>query len=463
MLSTRGVRSGDRVLIVSENNAATVALFFAVQVLEAWPSIVNARVPWREIEQMHDTVDARCIVFATDDAPAAADHARANAAEWAVDPDIGNFAIGPVRSGAGPEPVSTDPASQPAAMIFTSGTTGVPKAVMLSHDALIYLAERLATSRGIVPGDLFSAVTPLSHIVGLANVLSSFWSGAGLHIMPRLEVPALAEVIADGGMTHFAGVPAVLARLADHAERANIDFSRNKLRHISCGGAPLDAGLKARVERLFGRRMINGYGMTECAPVSGTRPDRDSPPGSIGWAYPGVEIRLVDRGGQDVGPGNIGELWLRARGMMMGYYRNAEATAATLREGGWLATGDLGFLVPSTGEIVLTGRAKELIIRAGFNVYPAEVEGAINSHPDVLHSAVIGRKVADGDEEVVAFVEPRPGHAVDPEGLDAHLRGIIAPYKRPSRLIVVDALPMGPTGKILKRALADMAAVSPQR
>jgi long-chain acyl-CoA synthetase len=259
----------------------------------------------------------------------------------------------------------------------------------------------------------------------------------------------------------------VYARMCDYISANRIDLSRHRVRYLSAGGAPLDAGVKARVEELFGVRLVNGYGMTECAPGCRSRADLDAPAESIGWPEDGVEARIVKRSDAaavgeavDVAGEETGELWLRSPSRMLGYYRDAAATAAALRPGGWLATGDLARWRPDRS-IALVGRCKEMIIRAGFNVYPAEVEAAINRQPGVLQSGVVGRKQADADEEVVAFVQPRAGASLDVAALRTGLRAQLAPYKVPSRIVVVEQLPLGSSGKIHKAALTERAASLP--
>ncbi|HUP98363.1 MAG TPA: AMP-binding protein, partial [Usitatibacter sp.] len=180
---------------------------------------------------------------------------------------------------------------------------------------------------------------------------------------------------------------------------------------------------------------------------------------SVGPALPGVELRIVDGAGRDLPDGDVGELWARGPNVMKGYYRDPGATAATMRPGGWLATGDLARREPG-GACFIEGRVKELIIRSGFNVFPVEVEAVLNAHPAVSQSAVVGRPVA-GDEEVVAFVELASGRQASVEALLAHCAAALAPYKRPSRLVVMTALPAAASGKVLKGKLAQMARELP--
>ena len=452
-LRTCGVGAGDRVLIVAENNVAATATLFAAQALNAWPAILNARLPAAEVTELRRLATPRVVVFAVADSAATEAHAADAAAPIENDLRAGPLAFGATACDAAPE---LDQKGV-GLLIFTSGTTGQPKAVMLGHAGLASLGAILARSRRVSATDCYNGVAPLAHIMGIANLMSVIAVGASLRLMPRLEVPQLAAAIADGSISHLSFVPTVYARLLDHIDASGIDVSRHRLRYISSGGAPLDATLHRRVERRFGLPLVNGYGMTECAPGTRTAADRYSEPGSIGRPEEGVEARIVDIDGTDAAQGDIGELWLRTPTAMLGYYRDPRSTAAALRPGGWIATGDLARRLDN-GELAIVGRQKEMIVRSGFNVYPAEVEAALNSLPEVAASGVVGRRLPDGDEQVIAFVELRPGASIDGTSIDAVLRELVAPYKRPNRIVLLERLPQGATGKIWKAKLAAMAA-----
>jgi len=244
------------------------------------------------------------------------------------------------------------------------------------------------------------------------------------------------------------------ARLLEHLEKIGGSLVAPDVRAVTAGGAPVDPDLARRVGVLFGRGVINGYGLTEAGPTVSRSAAGD--PDSSGAPITGVEVRAVGSDGRDVAQGEPGELWVRGPNLMLGYYRDAEATATALTPDGWLQTGDIGVLLDD-GRIKLVDRAKEIIIRSGFNVSPVEVEEALNAHPGVVQSAVIGTPVA-GNEEVVAFVEVTTGGGADEAALLSWAREHLAPYKRPARIEIVDVLPAAPTGKILKAKLRDRAA-----
>jgi len=245
-------------------------------------------------------------------------------------------------------------------------------------------------------------------------------------------------------------------RLLEYLEAAGEPFAAPQLRFVYAGGSPLDPALKANVERLSGLTLHNGYGLTETAPtVTQTRLDAPRRDCSVGTALPGVEIRVVDALGHAVATGDSGELWVRGPNVMRGYYKNERLTARTVDADGWLNTGDMA-RIEGDGAVFIVGRTKELIIRSGFNVYPGEVEAVLNAHPAVTHSAVVGR-AATGNEEVVAFVELTTGRKASVEELTQFAEDRLAPYKRPTEIVILAALPASSTGKILKQQLRMMA------
>jgi acyl-CoA synthetase (AMP-forming)/AMP-acid ligase II len=265
----------------------------------------------------------------------------------------------------------------------------------------------------------------------------------------------MLAAIRDAGLSIVQGVPAMYARLLEHV--GDMPPLPSRLRFAYAGGSPLDPALKAAVERLLHVPLHNGYGLSEAAPtVSQTRLDAPRSDTSVGLPIPGVEVRVVDKAGVDIVDGAAGELWVRGPNLMRGYYRDPQATSAALRPGGWLNTGDMATR-GADGALFIVGRTKELIIRSGFNVFPLEVETVLNAHPGVTQSAVVGRVVADGNEEVVAFVQPDPRRTPSEAELRAWAAERLAPYKRPARIVMMDALPAAANGKVLKHVLKGMA------
>jgi acyl-CoA synthetase (AMP-forming)/AMP-acid ligase II len=458
-LATLGVRAGDRLVIVSENSASTLVIMLAAQTLRAWPAVLNARLPAIELERLVECADPRWLLFSLEGSESSTRHAVERGARAIEIEGLGPLAVAPFNADAVAEGAAANPEDDVAILVFTSGTSGQPKAVMVSHNSLVNMGRVVGAARGTTAGDTIDVAAPLSHAMGLSSVVPALMFGAAIRIQPSVAPDELAHAIARGDVQQASMVPAGWTRLLETITRDHIDLSRHRLRTLVAGGAPLDPTLKQRIEHTFGRPLVNAYGMTECAPLSRTRPSFDTAAWSVGAPEAGVEVRIVDSSGVQTTRGEIGEIQARGPGVMLGYYRNQEATRDALRPGGWYATGDLGRWLPD-GDLAVVGRLKEMIIRSGFNVYPAEVEAVIATYPAVLHSAVVGRPAALGDGSVLAYIQLRSGESASDSlraSIEAHVRERLVAYKCPSSYRFVGSMPMGPTGKILKRELAPLA------
>jgi acyl-CoA synthetase (AMP-forming)/AMP-acid ligase II len=455
-LAAAGVRPGDRVMIVGENSAVLVALLFAVSAVDAWIVNVNARMSSREIAAIRAHCTPRRVVY-LEDSPDALRHAQGDGAEPLASTPAMRVRMSALNTDCEPELVDGDPRRDVAALLYTTGTTGDPKGVMLTHANLLFIAAAARELRHLSPADRVYGLLPISHVYGLASVcLGTLFAGASLHLQPRFTPDSMARFVAERGLTVCQGVPAMYAKLLEHLRGTGAAFDAPALRFLYAGGSPLAPALKREVEAFLGLALHNGYGLTEASPtVTQTRREEPRADCSVGRAIPGVELRIVDAGGRDVADGTPGELQVRGPNVMKGYYRNAEATAATILPGGWLATGDIARRGPD-GALHIEGRLKELIIRSGFNVFPVEVEAVLNAHPEVTQSAVVGRSTGS-DEEVVAFVELAPGSTLTPAALLEFAAASLAPYKRPAEIVVMAALPAAASGKVLKGRLKEMA------
>jgi acyl-CoA synthetase (AMP-forming)/AMP-acid ligase II len=451
-----GVRPGDRVMIVAENSRATVALLLGAARLEAWPVIVNARLSDREVDLIRDHSGTRLVTYTVAVSPRARAHAARHGAVTHTILPLVTVAAGAIDETAVPEPVVPGP-DQIATMIYTSGTTGRPKGVMLSHRNLLFVAKVSGMLRQLSGADRVYGVVPVSHITGLSVVLlGALYHGATLYLTPRFDPAATLAALTQDRVTFLMGAPGLYALMAEYAQMKGIGrIADHALRVISAFGAPLDAETKAKAEKLFGVTLHNGYGITECAPtISQTRLDRPRQDCSVGPVWPGVEVKLVDPEGLRMAPGGIGELCVRGPNLMRGYYKAPEETAAAIDAEGWFNTHDLGQF--EDDHLFVVGRTKELIIRFGFNVYPAEVETVLNGYPGVTQSAVIGRRAAE-TEDIIAFVQVAANASVSEADLADHAARRLAPYKRPSAILIVPDLPAGANGKILKSALPPLA------
>jgi long-chain acyl-CoA synthetase len=447
-LTRSGVRAGDRVMVVCENCCAAVSLYLAAMAIDAWPVVVNARLSDRELDEIAVHSEARLIAFTTSVSPRAKVHAERLNARFEDPAGFGFIGVAPVNEACAPEPLESAREKNVAALIYTSGTTGKPKGVMLSHANLMFVAKTSGAARNLTQDDRVYAVLPVSHILGLTGVLlGSLYYGAAVQLVSRFD-PALALKAMKNGVSVMIGTPSMYGMISEYAARKGVTpIQAPHLRLISSAGAPLDAATKATVEAAFGQTLHNGYGITECSPTITLTPlDAPRSDCGIGRLLPGIEAKIS---GDD-----IGELFVRSAGVMKGYYKAPEETASVVDTEGWFRTGDLARF--ADGSWFIAGRAKEMIIRFGFNVYPAEVEGVLNAHPAVARSAVIGRQ-KDGSEEIVAFIDPAPGSTATVTQLADYAASKLAPYKQPSEIVLMPNMPLSPAGKILKSELMAMA------
>jgi acyl-CoA synthetase (AMP-forming)/AMP-acid ligase II len=445
-----GLGPGQRALLVGENTVEMVVALLGAIRTGAWAVPLNARMAAGEVDAIADHCAPRlawCCAASADGA--------AHAERWqshAADDALGRGRLA-LREGADTSP---DGADDVALMLYTSGSTGRPKGVMLSHGNLDFVTRASMAQRVLVAGDRIFHALPLSHSFGLVSVLlCALRAGATLRLVTRFDAEALAHALLNDGITVFQGVPAMYARLSEWAARSGTVLQPNALRLAYIGGAQIDPARKAQAEALLGVPLHHGYGLTEAAPAA-TRTLGHPPPRDVtaGWPVPGVEVIVADAGGRPLPPGERGEVLVRGPNVMKGYFRDPAQTRAAIDADGWLHTGDLGVFGPE-GDLAIVGRIKEMIIRGGFNVYPAEVESAIAAYPGVAQCAVLGR-ASGGDEEVVAFIEPQAGSAIDEQALARFLRSRLAPYKIPSRYRLMQRLPAAPTGKVLKARLVPL-------
>src|SRR5271155_4045642 len=451
------VRPGDRVMVVCENCRAFVAILLGAGRLGAWPVLVNARLSARELDEIREHCGARLVIYTTAVSPQAREHAKRHGAPVIDVPGLGPLGVGAKNTNVEPEPLDVDGASNVAALIYTSGTTGLPKGVMLTHRGLLFVAVVSAGIRTLIPDDRLYGILPMSHAVGLSVVLlGALYSGTTLYLSPRFDPVAALATCEKERLTVMLGAPAMFSLLLEFPKLKGI-VSRKfpDLRIISSSGAPLHAAVKADVEKLFGLPLHNGYGVTECSPnISQASVEKPRTDTSVGRVLPGVEVKFIGLDGKTVAEGEVGELRVRGPNVMKGYYRAPEETDAAIDAEGWFNTRDLARI--EDGYLFIVGRTKELIVRFGFNVYPAEVEAVLNNHSQVVRSAVIGRNVpgVDGGEEIIAFVQTAPGSPLTAENMAQHAAQHLAPYKRPSRIHIVSIMPLTPTGKVMKEELA---------
>jgi long-chain acyl-CoA synthetase len=337
-----------------------------------------------------------------------------------------------------------------AVILYTSGTTGKPKGAELTHAGMTRNAElTAATLLKNHPDDVTMGCLPLFHVFGLTCGLNATVAGGGtLTLMPRFDPAKALEIIQRDAVTIFEGVPTMYAAILHHP--AADPAMAATLRVCISGGASMPVEILRGFEEKFGCMILEGYGLSETSPVASFNlPDLVRKPGSIGVPVEGVQMRLIDEAGQTVPAEEIGEIAIRGHNVMKGYWGKPEATAEAMIDG-WFRTGDLA-KVDSDGYYYIVDRKKDLIIRGGYNVYPREIEEVLYEHPEVAEAAVIGIPHAELGEEVGAAVALKPGASATPEELRAFAKDKVAAYKYPRQVWLVESLPKGPTGKILRR------------
>jgi acyl-CoA synthetase (AMP-forming)/AMP-acid ligase II len=448
VLRAAGVQPTDRVLMLVENCAAAVAGLHAAWKIGAVVIPFNARQTEGEVAKILDHATPAVVLMTAHVSPDAAAHgARMGACE--VSGAFGTLLL--AQRDSDPDPDLEDV----AVLLYTTGTTGDPKGVMLTHDNIRFGGQASSKLRRMTPDDVVYGVLPMSHVFGLVSVLTgACYTGAHVRIEARFSAQKLHQAAMDG-ITIIPAVPQMHAMVMQYTKEQGMErLGAPSLRYVSSGGAPLDPAWKRKAEAFYELPLQNGFGMTETSSgASATDNPIGSPDVSVGPITPGTEVRIdADApGGNGV---DEGEVLVRGPHVMKGYYRNPEATVAALLDGGWLRTGDLG-KIDEHIKLHILGRSKELIIHGGFNVYPPEVEAALNDHPQVIQSAVVGR-TKDGDEEVLAFVQVSDTDRPDVEDLRAFVKERLAGYKRPKHIILATALPAAPTGKLLKHKMIEV-------
>lgn len=341
----------------------------------------------------------------------------------------------------------------PALILYTSGTTGRPKGAVITHGSLIQHTMAVASSAvRLGLDDAILGALPMSHSYGCRMVmLLGLFTGARIVCVPRFSARRTAQIMVEEGVTWLPAVPTMFAAWAelDPRERRTRPTA---LRWALSAGAPLSADTQVRAEAALDTEIRQGYGMTEATFATIDAPPHVAHPGSVGRLVWGVEVRVVDATGAALGDNKVGELHVRGPNRMRDYLDAPRATEAVLTDDGWVRSGDLGYVDPD-GRVFVVDRRKDLILRGGHSVYPSELEAVVASHPAIAEVAVVGRPDAFYGEEIVAVVVLTAGARLDPNELASFLRERIGDDRRPRELVEIDALPLGPSRKVLKREL----------
>jgi len=454
LLRARGVAPGDRVGVMLPNVPHFGVVYYGI--LRAGGVVVPMNVLLKQREVGFYLGDSQAtLLFAWHGfAEAARAGAGAGGAELIL---VAPGAFEQLLSGAERAPEDVERAGDDTAVIlYTSGTTGTPKGAELTHENLRVNAEVMTgTLIELDDRDVVLGALPLFHSFGqTCGLNASVSGGACLSLIPRFDAGRALEVIERDRVTVLEAVPTMYHALLAQPQRERCDVS--SLRLCVSGGSALTIELMRGFEAAFGCIVLEGYGLSETSPVASfNHPHRERKPGSIGTPIAGVEMRVVDDDGAEVERGGVGEIAVRGHNVMKGYWRRPDATAGVLGADGWLRTGDMA-TVDEDGYFFIVDRKKDMIIRGGYNVYPREIEEVLYEHPAVSEAAVVGVPDAALGEEVVAAIVPR-GDA-DVKDIRQFVKARVAAYKYPRRIWLLEALPKGPTGKILKREIRPPSA-----
>jgi long-chain acyl-CoA synthetase len=448
LLRAKGVRPGDRVGIMLPNVEYFPICYYGA--LRAGAAVVPMNVLLKEREVAFYLGDSGATVLLAWHAYEDAAHAGADeAGAECVLVEPGEFEAMLDRC----EPLADVTPRGPedtAVILYTSGTTGTPKGAELTHENLLRNVEASIGVFGLDERAVTLGALPLFHAFGQTCGLNATIAVGGcLTLIPRFDGTTALEILERDRVTVFEGVPTMYAAMLHSPRAAEIDTST--LEVCVSGGAAMPVELMRAFEARFGCQVLEGYGLSETSPVASfNRRDRERKPGSIGLPVDGVEMRVLDDDGTAVAQGEVGEIAIRGHNVMKGYWHRPDATAEVLDADGWFRTGDLG-RVDADGYFFIVDRKKELVIRGGYNVYPREIEEVLYEHPAVAEAAVVGIPHDELGEEVAAAVALKDGAQTSAGELRDFVKQRVAAYKYPRRVWVVDALPKGPTGKILRR------------
>ena len=451
LLKSKGVGPGDRVGLVLPNVPPFPVLFYGALAVGAVVVPMNPLLKAREVQYYLEDSGAS-LVFAWE---AMADEAG-KAAETVGIECIPIEADGFLELVAQHEPddeVADRDDDDTVVLLYTSGTTGQPKGAELTHANMITNAAVSAeTLVELTSDDVVMGCLPLFHCFGLTCGLNaSVVVGACLTLIPRFDAKKALEVVGRDKVTVFEGVPTMYAGMLNAEDAESYDVS--SLRTCISGGSAMPVEVMKSFEETFGCIVLEGYGLSETSPVASfNRPDIERKPGSIGVPVRGVEMKLVDDDGNDVKEGDVGEIAIQGENVMKGYWGRDDATKESIPDG-WFRTGDMA-KQDEDGYYFIVDRKKDLIIRGGYNVYPREVEEALYEHESVAEVAVVGVPHDELGEEVGAAVALKSGEKVSEDDLQAFAKERLAAYKYPRHIWIVEELPKGPTGKILRREVS---------
>lgn len=459
-LADSGIAPGDRVALWMKNSLEYVISFYGILKAGAVVVPISTHYGTREVRHQVTVTKANCLIAqygligSLDDFFAINPALRCVITEGPENPPPGVLSFPSLLQGSKglDRSVGIDPRETLAVLPFSSGTTGLPKGVMLTHANLLSNLYQVVQAHEVSAQDVLINQLPFFHIYGMTVLMgASIMAGATQVLASRFRpLEDFLNLFETFCPTLFFTVPLIVQEFCHHPRVPLMDWSR--LRYINTGGAPLSPEVQEQFTRITGVPVMQGYGLTESSPTTHVNPIGKIKVGSIGLPLANTADKIVDPlSGEELPAREVGELWLRGPQVMQGYYQDPEATAQALVEG-WLRTGDLA-MKDEEGYVFIVDRLKELIKTKGLQVAPAEIEHILVGHPDIHDAAVIGEPHVDFGEVPVAFVVLRPGAALSSETIIEYAASDLAKYKRLARVVITDAIPRSPSGKILRRLL----------
>jgi long-chain acyl-CoA synthetase len=456
MLASHGITKGDVVSLLMPNSAEYIIAYFACWKLGTLAGPVNSLLKEHEIEFVMNNSEAKAILVAPE-FQSVIEKIKTQVPDLR---SIINFddEADATAGYAGLRPAGTPEACVPsddAIIIYTSGTTGKPKGCLLTHGNIIANARQISRWLHFTENDRLLTIMPLFHMNAVSvTTMSALYAGGSTVVSPKFSASKFWEIISDYRITSFGSVATMLSMLLNtFPDGVPEGLKTDQLRFAMCGSAPVPAEVMKKFEETFNCPVIEGYGLSESTCRSTFNPpDERRRPGSCGLAI-GNEMKIVDDDDNEVADGELGEIVLRGENILKGYFKNPQATERAFR-GGWFHTGDVGYR-DREGFFYIVDRKSDMIIRGGENIYPREIDEVLYQHPAVAAAATIGVPDSLYGEEVAAFIVLKDGMKATEDELIAHCQSELADYKCPKSIRMVKDIPKGPTGKLLKRELAN--------
>ncbi len=461
VLRDLGIRPGDPVMVVMPNCPEVLACFQAIWRIGAVIAPITPQLGERELAYVMEHSEAKAVITSgelADKIAAASQRASGSRLLFALGATDRAADLSGAIETASPWESLVDCADDDLAfLLYTSGTTGHPKGVMLSHRNIVSNHTAVAKFERLKERDATILVLPLSHSFGVLIMDLCFIFGNKSSVHRRFEPEEICRAIEQYRVSNFSVVPTMLVRMLEFPARNRFDLSSLKI--VNSGGAILPNEVRVAFEREFNCRVLDGYGLSECAPTACSYHSSETiRPGSVGHAIPGVTVTIRDEEGAILPAGERGEICIAGPNVMKGYLKDPEASARALQNG-YLHSGDLGY-VDADGYVFLTDRKKDLIIKGGENISPREIEEALYEHPAVTEVVIVGVPDARYGENIVAVIALKPGKSATEAELIAHAGQYVTKFKLPKRIVFKDALPKNANGKIDRKLLRAEVASS---